>query len=270
MKLAVDHTTRYTYETPVRFSTQYLRLVPRDSARQKVIQWTLEAPGKPTRVVDGYGNVLHVLTIDKPVTEIVIRAVGVVQTTSSSREGPDMVPLPPLIFTRMTPLTQPDAALTAFAQRHLVRSSPNSSNNPNTKLRQLAAAILRKMPFQPGETQVTSSAAEAFAAATGVCQDHAHVFIACCRAVGIPARYVSGYVFSAGHEDAHVSSHAWAEAWVGDRWRSFDVANTGPAGEDHIKLAIGADYLEACPIRGVRAGGGEETMSALAQVAQQQ
>jgi transglutaminase-like putative cysteine protease len=126
------------------------------------------------------------------------------------------------------------------------------------------------MPFKPGDTVVSSSAAEAFAIGSGVCQDHAHVFIACCRYLGVPARYVSGYVYSPGHEEAHVASHAWAEAWAVDRWRSFDIANNRPAGEDHIRLAVGADYFDACPIRGVRTGGGAETMSAAALVAQQQ
>jgi transglutaminase-like putative cysteine protease len=67
-----------------------------------------------------------------------------------------------------------------------------------------------------------------------------------------------------------VASHAWAEAWVVDRWRSFDIANSRQAGEDHIKLAVGADYLDACPIRGTRIGGGGETMVAVASVAQSQ
>ena len=84
---------------------------------------------------------------------------------------------------------------------------------------------------------------------------------------GVPARYVSGYLYSEG---AQVASHAWAEAWTLDRWRSFDISNSRSAGEDHIKLAIGADYLDACPIRGTRIGGGGETMAAVASVAQSQ
>ena len=119
------------------------------------------------------------------------------------------------------------------------------------------------MPFRPGDTHSACSAMEAFALGSGVCQDHTHVFLACCRHLGVPARYVSGYLHSDG-----VASHAWAEAWVVDRWHSFDVANSRPAGEDHIKLAIGGDYLDACPIRGTRVGGGAETMLATASVVQ--
>lgn len=265
MRLAVDHETHYTYASPLRFSTQYLRLMPRDSARQKVVEWRIEAPARCVQTQDGYGNVLHVLTIDQPTSEIRIRAVGVVDTAPAADEPSDFVgvPLSPLLFLRTTPRTEADAAIEAFAEPFQRRAGMLEG------LRELASAIHRRMPFRPGETHVASSAAEAFAIGSGVCQDHAHVFIACCRRLGVPARYVSGYVFSPGHAESHVASHAWAEAWEGERWRSFDVANDCPAGEDHIKLAMGADYFDACPIRGVRIGGGVESMTAAALVSRQ-
>lgn len=261
MRLDVVHTTQYAYDSPVRASTQYLRLTPRDSARQSVVSWQIEAPGTPTRTTDGYGNVLHVLTLDKPVSEIRIRVSGTVETRPAYDEGADPVPLSPLVFTRPTALTRAEGELAAFAERFR-----RGAGSP-TGLGDLAAAILKKMPFTPGGTHAGNSAAEAFALGSGVCQDHTHVFVACCRRLGVPARYVSGYIYAKG---AGVASHAWAEAWVVDRWRSFDIANSRPAGEDHIKLAIGADYLDACPIRGTRIGGGGETMVAVASVAQSQ
>jgi transglutaminase-like putative cysteine protease len=265
MRLAVDHETHYIYESPLRFSTQYLRLTPRDSVRQKVIEWRVDAPARCLRTQDGYGNILHVLTIDHPVIEIRIRAVGVVETAQAADHPSDFVgaPLSPLLFLRPTVRTETDAALEAFAAPFQSRAGTLEG------LRELATAIHLRMPFRPGETHVSSSASEAFAIGSGVCQDHAHVLIACCRRLGIPARYVSGYVFSPGHAETHVASHAWAEAWVGENWHSFDVANDCPAGEDHIKLAMGADYFDACPIRGVRVGGGVETMTAAALVSRQ-
>lgn len=261
MRLDVVHTTQYAYDSPVRASTQYLRLTPRDSARQSVVSWQLEAPGTPTHVTDGYGNVLHVLTLDRPVREIRIRVSGTVETRPVYDEGVDPVPLSPLVFTRATPLTRAQGELAVFAERF--RRGAGSPSG----LGELAAAILKKMPFTPGGTHAGNSAAEAFALGSGVCQDHTHVFIACCRRLGVPARYVSGYLYSHG---AQVASHAWAEAWTVDRWRSFDVANSRSAGEPHIKLAVGADYLDACPIRGTRIGGSGETMVAVASVAQSQ
>jgi transglutaminase-like putative cysteine protease len=262
MRFDIAHTTLYTYEATVRRSTQYLRLTPLDTVRQRVLSWDLETPVAPTRTTDGYGNVLHVLTLDKPVSEIRIRVTGTVETRAAYDEGADPVPLSPLVFTRATSLTRADAALAAFAEPFRRRAGSPSG------LAELAAGILKRMPFQPGDTHAGCTAADAFALGSGVCQDHTHVFIACCRLLGVPARYVSGYIFV--QDDPEVVSHAWAEAWVIDRWRSFDISNSRPAGEDHIKLAIGADYLDACPIRGTRVGGGAETMRAEASVAQSQ
>jgi transglutaminase-like putative cysteine protease len=264
MRISIDHTTRYTYEAPVRYSTQYLRLVPRTSVRQRVIEWTLETPGTPIELRDGYGNTLHVLTLDQPITEIVIRCGGIVETSSTIDEREDEPTLSPLLFLRPTMLTRAEEPIAELAERFRRRSSSVSG------LRDLAAAVLAKLPFQPGVTEVHSTAAEAFNAGNGVCQDHAHVFISCCRQLCVPARYVSGYLYSDGHSESVVASHAWAEAWVVDRWRSFDITNARPAGEHHIRLAVGADYLDASPVRGVRHGGGEETMIARALVAADQ
>jgi transglutaminase-like putative cysteine protease len=238
MKYAITHQFNYAYESPVRLSTQYLRLTPRDTTRQKVIQWQLTTPGAALRTTDGYGNVLHVLTIDKPVAGIAIQAQGTVETSPVLDEPSDFTgaPLSPLLFLRPTGLTRADEALGAFAEKFR-RNIGNLSG-----LRELAAAI--------HDRNGKGSAADA-----------AHAFIACCRRLGVAARYVSGYVY-----DEQVAMHAWAEAWVTDRWRSFDIAHHSPVGEAHIKIAVGADYLDACPVRGVRVGGGTETLMAQAQV----
>ena len=243
MKYAIVHSLNYAYDAPVRSSTQYLRLTPRDTARQTVIDWKLEAPGQPMRTQDGYGNVLHVMTVDRPVSEIVIRARGTVETSGTLDEPSDFTgtPLPPLLFLRPTALTRAGKELAAVADGFRKRIGTLSG------LRELAAAV-------PRQGKVASAA------------DMAHAFIACCRHLGLPARYVSGYVYSPQAGEAQMAMHAWAEAWVVDRWRSFDVANDCPVGEDHIKIAIGADYLDACPIRGVRTGGGTETLLAQASV----
>ena len=195
------------------------------AARQRaaeVLEWKLEAPAAPTRTLDGYGNVLHVLTLDRPTQAIRIRAIGVVETRALPDEAPDPVPLSPLVFTRVSPLTRVDEPLAAFAEKHRRRAGSPSG-----------MAEARVSDFEEGAVQArrhaVSSSAAGVAIGSGVCQDHAHVFIACCRYLGVPARYVSGYVYSPGHEEAHVASHAWAEAWAVDRWRSFDIANNRPA-----------------------------------------
>jgi len=241
MKLAITHETRYTYDSPVRYSAQYLRLTPRDTARQKVLEWQLDAPGQPMRTQDGYGNVLDVLTLDRPVSEIVIVARGRVETARSVDEPSDFTgtPLPPLVFLRATALTRADAPLQALAERFRARAATLAG------LRELADAVCEAQPQADAQALT-------------------HAFVAACRLLGAPARYVSGYLCS----DAAVALHSWAEAWVEERWRSFDIVQRVPIGEAHVKLAVGADHLDACPIRGVRTGGGLETMSAKAQVTQ--
>jgi transglutaminase-like putative cysteine protease len=243
MRFSITHDFKYSYDSPVRLSTQYLRLTPRDTARQKVTGWNLATPGPALRTTDGYGNVLHVLTIDKAVSKISIEAAGSVETAPALDEPSDFTgaPLSPLLFMRPTGLTRVDEALGAFAAKFR-RAVPEHSG-----LRERAAAI--------NEKHRGRSAADAV-----------HAFIACCRHLGVPARYVSGYVYARKKDNNGVAMHAWAEAWVVERWRSFDIAHDCAVGEAHIKLAVGADYLDACPVRGVRIGGGAETLHAEAHV----
>ena len=244
MRFSVTHELNYSYDSPVRLSTQYLRLTPRDTARQKVLDWKIETPGQAMRTSDGYGNILHVLTLDKPVSEIWIHAGGTVETSAALDEPSDFTgtPLSPLLFLRPTGLTRVDANLTRIAEAFRRRADTLPG------LRELAAAIHKERPEASGD-QAT------------------HGFIACCRHLGVPARYVSGYVYSPrAASGEQMALDAWAEAWVGDRWRSFDARNDQPIGEAHVKIAVGADYLDACPIRGVRTGGGAETLVAQAHV----
>ena len=261
MKLVIDHLTRYGYDEEVKFSTQYLRLTPRSTARQTITAWTLTLPdGAAVTTTDGWGNVLHVLTLDNPHKEITIRASGIVDIADEGEETRDEEAelLSPLVFLRCTPLTRADTAIREFAQR-LYR--PDAAEE---SLNQLMADLLLRMPYSPGATQVQDSAADAFARAKGVCQDHTHVFLACCRALEIPARYVSGYVYSDNAQ--HVAMHAWAEVWLDGRWLSFDITNNTRRLNQHLRLATGLDYLDACPVRGTRLGGGGEIMLTNAEV----
>ena len=243
MKFRITHEFSYRYDSPVRLSPQYLRLTPRDTARQKVTGWNLETPGAALRTTDGYGNVLHVLTIDKAVSEISIEAAGTVETSPALDEPSDFTgaPLSPLLFLRPSGLTRVDGPLGAFAEKFRRAVAEHSG------LRELAAAI--------NDKHHGGSAADAV-----------HAFIACCRHFGVPARYVSGYAYARKEQNNGVAMHAWAEAWVEQRWRSFDIVHDTPVGEAHIKIAVGADYLDACPVRGVRIGGGAETLLAHAHV----
>lgn len=259
MQLTVFHETRYRYADPPSRSTQYIRLTPYPSGRQRVIEWAVEMPAPGLLMRDAFDNVTHVLALDAPPAEISLVARGRVDVDEVD-DGEPAGRLDPRIFLRDTPLTDPDDAIRAFVEpmRRTV------SGRPLIGMTDLMNALIDRMPYTPGSTEVHHTAAEAFAGGAGVCQDHSHVFIACSRTLGVPCRYVSGYVYSTDFEQ--VASHAWAEAWIMNRWVSFDVSNARHAGGAHIKLAIGLDYLDACPVRGVRLGGGHERLSTTAWV----
>jgi len=259
MLLSVWHSTVYRYGMQVTRSTQYIRLSPAGGPRQRVIDWTVELPVVSVTTTDAFDNLTHVLTLDVPHEEIRILARGRVEVDEVD-EGEPAGRINPRVFLRATPLTETDDAIRGFLDplRALIRSRPLMG------VTDLMHAMLDRMPYEKGHTSVDSTAAQSFAAGRGVCQDHAHVFVACCRELTIPARYVSGYVYTPDRE--HVASHAWAEAWLSNRWLSFDVSRARRAGDAHLKLAVGLDYLDACPVRGVRLGGGEEELHTLARV----
>ncbi|AUG99252.1 transglutaminase family protein [Pectobacteriaceae bacterium C52] len=261
MKLTINHLTHYRYDEEVKFSTQYLRLTPQNTAYQQIKEWKLTLPVSAVATTDAYGNVLHVLTLDHPHHDITIHAQGVVEIADSREDtyaGGETDSLSPLVFLRTTPLTEANGTIRAFAQRYYRPQAAEES------LHQLMAELQLKMPYTPGATQVHDTAASAFAMQKGVCQDHTHVFLACCRSLHIPARYVSGYVYS--QDTQHVAMHAWAEVWLNERWHSFDITNNTCQLHQHLRLAIGMDYLDACPVRGTRLGGGYEEMFSEAEV----
>jgi transglutaminase-like putative cysteine protease len=127
----------------------------------------------------------------------------------------------------------------------------------------LAAHIFGAVEYRSGATNVFSTAGDAIALGAGVCQDHAHIFLACCHARGIPARYVSGYIDPGS--TGHAASHAWVDAWAEDDdysgWVSIDVTHNRLMTDAYCRLAIGRDYESAAPVRGMRRGGGDEIMS---------
>jgi transglutaminase-like putative cysteine protease len=252
MRLSISHDTTYHYEDQVRASIQYLRVTPHDSERQHVLSWQLKLPHPVRAQLDPFGNILHVLTLDEPHDTVVIGAHGQVEIDEHREsEHEEQSALP---FLRSTSLTSADAAMREFTLQHCQQRRDRAA------LIDLMHALNAHISYLPGSTETGTSAAEAFAGRQGVCQDQAHAFLACARSLGIPARYVSGYLFTG--DDEQLASHAWAEAWLDGAWYSFDVTNCLAIAERHLKLAVGLDYLDACPVRGVRRGGGGEQMNA--------
>ena len=250
MQLSIQHATQYIYSDPLNYSIQQLKLTPQDGFGQRVKNWSISVNGQLSHHQDTYGNIVHTMVLDGNHSEIKLVAKGEVETGLPIKANEERLPLP--IFLRNTALTEIDAEMMAFSQAFgLLSSIPD--------LEKLSAAIIEKVPYVKGATGVYTTARQAFSAGTGVCQDHAHIFIACCRSLGTPARYVSGYLFT---DDGHLlESHAWADAWLGGiGWVSVDVSNRCLADSAHVRLATGLDYRDASPVSGVRVGGGLETM----------
>lgn len=267
MQMHIRHETRYRYERPVKYSVQSLHLTPRRDLSQRALAWTITAPGRRLEQVDAYGNISHLLTIEEPHREIQIVVRGVVETVDTEGRQDDG-PLSHLAYLAPTQLTAPNDELRSFAQHAL-----HSVSEPRARAQVLAEAVFDAVRYKTGTSDVADSAAVAFRSGEGVCQDHAHVYIASARAVGMPARYVSGYLYTGDTSDA--ASHAWVDVWLGSElgWQSMDVTHKRPAVRTYCRLAVGRDYLDAAPVRGVRQGGGGEKMEAnvlVAESAQQQ
>jgi transglutaminase-like putative cysteine protease len=255
MRVSIVHETVYRYRSPAAYSIQYLRLWPQESKRQKVLSWKLDAPAPLRPWVDGFGNEAHVLVLDRPHAEIKVRARGQVVVQESSEVIEEPGPHAPPLYLRPTRLTEAAGALGDFADKF----RGDVRHDPRNTLESLMMGVREHVDYQPGITHSATAATEAFGARAGVCQDHAHIFVACCRRLSVPARYVSGYLGT--ESDGRMASHAWAEAWVdGEGWRSYDIANRiRPAGR-HVRVAVGLDYLDACPVRGFRRGGVGESL----------
>jgi len=267
MQMHIRHETRYRYERPVKYSVQSLHLTPRRDLSQRALAWSISAPGRRLEQIDAYDNISHLLTIEEPHREIQIVVHGVVETADAEARQDDGT-LSPLAYLAPTRLTAPNEDLKAFAQNAL-----KTIAEPRARAQALAEAVFGAVRYKPGTSDVQDSAAVAFKSGEGVCQDHAHVYIASARAVGMPARYVSGYLYTGDASDA--ASHAWVDVWLGSElgWQSVDVTHKRPAVRTYCRLAVGRDYLDAAPVRGVRHGGGGEKMEAnvlVAESAQQQ
>ena len=263
MRIAITHTTTYHGDGATR-AFQALRLTPPTCRSQTVLSWQIRVAdsGAPLRYIDAFGNSVDLVASLGPVADVEIIAEGVVETIDTAgvigRTDEAMVPA---VCLRETPLTLPDAAIKAFAEE--CRGADTLAT-----LHAIMDRLHEQVAYDTSATSSNTTAAAAFGARRGVCQDHAHIFIAAARTLGIPARYVTGYLLTDG-ADA-VAHHAWAEAlapMIG--WVGFDPANGECPTERYVRLAVGLDAIEAAPIRGMRLGASSERLAVSVAVAEQ-
>ena len=265
MKLHIKHVTDYRYSEPLRYALQTLWLTPQSGPGQSVNFCSLGAPEKLFAQRDAFGNTINSYTFVGQVSDNVrwslVNAAGEVETLGVA-EFVDAEQLPhPQFFLRSTDLAEAHPELGSFGRR-FVRSQASSGKADLAELLALSRGIAGAVSYKKNSTDVTTTALKAFEAGAGVCQDQAHVMVAVCRSLGIPARYVSGYFYAANEPD--LASHAWADVCLDvaqRRWVSIDVTHSCLIDQRHARLAMGTDYNACPPIKGVRQGGGKESMT---------
>jgi transglutaminase-like putative cysteine protease len=265
MRLRIAHTTRYRYEPAATGVIQILRMTPGSHDGQYVAEWQIDVSTDSRLDVheDAFGNVTHVLTTGS-LEDLTIHVEGLIETqdTGGVLRGTDER-FPETLFLRSTELTEVNPAMAQFARELRAEAGDDVLGF----LHALMVQVNEHMTFDEDPTNSGTSAAEAFALRRGVCQDYAHIFIACARSGGVPARFVSGHFLRSDGVTSQAAGHAWAEAYVTDLgWVGFDAANGICTTDAHVRVAVGLDYLGAAPIRGTRYGGGTETLSVAVKV----
>lgn len=259
MIFTVNHVTTYRYEAPMRSAVQSLRLFPSRFDGQRVVSWEVKVEGgtRGGSFRDGAGDKVEGWSIRGPVSEVSIAVTGQIETLDLAgvlRGHREVVH--PFAYQRETTATWIDETIEALAQEAVAGKKDNLS-----RAHALSHAVSEAIAYVPGKTDARTTAAEALARGEGVCQDHAHALCAAARAVGMPARYVSGYLYARDDGGAHDASHAWAEIWVeGIGWIGFDASNQCCPDANYIRLGSGLDAREAAPIKGVALGAGEEAL----------
>lgn len=258
MLLTVDHVTRYFYDQPVRGVVQSHRLMPSQYEGQKMRRWKVSVSdgqmGGGFR--DGAGDWVQGWTVLGPVNEITVHVSGEIETFDLAgvlRGHKELTP--PDAYLRSTHPTEADAALMALGE------GLAPAKDPLATAHDVSARVSDAIAYTPGATRAETTAAEALAQGEGVCQDHAHALIAVCRHLGLPSRYVSGYLLVGIDGAAHDAAHAWAEVYIaGLGWVGFDPANRCCPDARYIRLGSGLDSRHAAMIRGIARGQGEESL----------
>lgn len=267
MRIRIRHETSYRYAEPANSTLQLLRLTPRPHDGQFVRRWrvTVDADARLDRSEDAYGNITHMVFVHGPVEKVTITIDGEVDTRDTNgtlRGGVERQPV--RLFLRETSLTRVTPALRRFARE----TSAGQGGDQLATVHALTRILHKSLTFAVGATHSDTTAAEAFEAKTGICQDFTHILLAASRALGLPSRYVSGY-FLRTDRTSQEAGHAWAEVYLkGLGWIGFDPANGMCTSERHVRVAIGCDAREAAPVRGARVGGGDEGLAVAVEVEQ--
>jgi transglutaminase-like putative cysteine protease len=258
MRLKISHVTRYEFDHPVDYALQQIRLTPKSRAGQTVLSWNIRLDNavRQCEFEDQNNNTVTLASISAGARHLEIACEGEIENTNATGiVGAHGGYAPLWYFRRATALTRPGPHL-----RKLAKDASATGGGELERLHELSRRIGEQVRYETGRTLSDTAAEHALEAGHGVCQDHAHIFVAAARLMGFPARYVSGYFMLTDRVDQD-AAHAWAEAHVADLgWVGFDISNKVSPDLRHIRVATGLDYSEAAPVAGVRFGHGAESM----------
>jgi len=261
-RLEVHHRTTYRYAGDVDESYNEARLTPLTNARQSVLSSTLEVSPRvtPFRYVDAFGTTVHAFDLHVPHDYLSVIGHSITETSPPTpifnRLGWKELHTPQVAdhfydYLAPTPLVDLNDAMRVAAD------DARGFDDPTEAVAALFGFVRSHLTYVSGSTAVETSAANAFEAGTGVCQDFVHISLALLRRLFVPARYVSGYVHNRPDamlgESVRGESHAWVDVWTGSWW-GFDPTGDIAVGERHVVVATGRDYTDVAPLKGVYAG----------------
>jgi transglutaminase-like putative cysteine protease len=260
MKIEVVHETRYRYTGPIAETVMEVRLRPMDGNGQRCLEFGLDVSAgiEPRTFRDGFGNVVHYFNLVRPHSRLSVIGRSVVDTGLEREDDPgeDLVQ----DFLRFRSPVKDVPGVHELARRHPI-ADLQSGPDVERALDELTLTINREFEYNRAVTNVYSAVDEVLALRAGVCQDFAHLFIAVARSMGVPARYVSGYIHDPRGRGVAGASHAWGEAWIPNTgWVGYDATRPVRISENHVRIAVGRDYSDAAPTRGVYVGSATGTM----------
>jgi transglutaminase-like putative cysteine protease len=257
MWLSVEHVTRFSYDDPITEAYTELRLKPAHRDGQRCSSFALVPEPRGATVaeyVDRFGNTVHTFDVLEQHERIAVTARSEVWTAPRYVDTAPLSPLDRYDFLAPSRYVALDERLAALAAP--VAGTRDTAGAAGRLMESVRAA----MTYERGTTHVHTTAAEALAEGRGVCQDFSHVMLGACRAAGIPARYVSGYLYDPAHGDLG-ESHAWVDVHCGEAgWLSLDPTHDTEQDEHYVRVGVGRDYADVPPSRGVYKGTADETL----------
>src|SRR5262245_6860589 len=266
MKLRVEHSTVFSYEEPITEAYTELRLCPSDGSGQRCLKFKLviEPESEVMQYYDRFGNLVHQFDTLQSHHSLVVKARSDVHLSDTFADYQrELSPLDNFDYLSTSSYTPINEQIRAFAQSHLVPDDATAT------VLSLMHALHRSLKYERGATDVRTTAPEALNLGRGVCQDFAHIMLAACRAVGIPARYVSGYLYNpksdsladSAQPNGQAASHAWIDAFVNQSaWLSVDPTHDCLQTMNYVRVAVGRDYSDVPPTRGLYKGQAKESL----------